>query len=55
MKKLSITNFILLLAALGFGGSAHATLNVLTCEPEWASLAQELGGDKVSASSATAC
>ena len=24
-------------------------LNVFACEPEWASLAQELGGDKVSA------
>ena len=28
-------------------------LNVFACEPEWASLAQELGGDKVSAFSAT--
>jgi zinc/manganese transport system substrate-binding protein len=32
---------------------AHATLNVLTCEPEWTALTQELGGDKVNASSAT--
>jgi zinc/manganese transport system substrate-binding protein len=32
---------------------AHAALNVLACEPEWAALAQELGGDKVKASSAT--
>jgi zinc/manganese transport system substrate-binding protein len=32
---------------------AAATLNVFTCEPEWAALAQELGGDKVSAYSAT--
>jgi zinc/manganese transport system substrate-binding protein len=32
---------------------AVAALNVFTCEPEWASLAQELGGDKVSAYSAT--
>jgi zinc/manganese transport system substrate-binding protein len=30
-----------------------AALNVFTCEPEWAALAQELGGDKVSAYSAT--
>ena len=30
-----------------------AALNVFTCEPEWASLAQELGGDKVSVFSAT--
>jgi zinc/manganese transport system substrate-binding protein len=32
---------------------ALAQLKVLACEPEWAALTQELGGDKVSASSAT--
>lgn len=32
---------------------AHAALNVFACEPEWAALAQELGGDKISVSSAT--
>jgi zinc/manganese transport system substrate-binding protein len=32
---------------------AHAALNVLACEPEWASLVKEIGGDKVSATSAT--
>ena len=32
---------------------AHAALNVLGCEAEWASLATEMGGDKVNASSAT--
>jgi zinc/manganese transport system substrate-binding protein len=32
---------------------AAAALNVFACEPEWAALAQELGGDKVSAISAT--
>ena len=31
----------------------NAALTVLACEPEWAALAQELGGDKVKASSAT--
>lgn len=31
----------------------HAALNVLTCEPEWAALVTELGGDKVKVSSAT--
>jgi zinc/manganese transport system substrate-binding protein len=40
---------VLALAAL----PAAATLNVFTCEPEWAALAQELGGDKVSVYSAT--
>jgi zinc/manganese transport system substrate-binding protein len=33
--------------------SALAQLKVLACEPEWAALTQELGGDKVSVSSAT--
>lgn len=32
---------------------AAATLNVFACEPEWAALAQELGGEKVKATSAT--
>jgi zinc/manganese transport system substrate-binding protein len=33
--------------------SAHASLNVLACEPEWEALSNELGGDKVKVSSAT--
>jgi zinc/manganese transport system substrate-binding protein len=32
---------------------AHAGLRIFACEPEWAALAQELGGDKVSVFSAT--
>ena len=32
---------------------AHAALNVFACEPEWAALATELGGDKLQAFSAT--
>ena len=32
---------------------AQAALNVVACEPEWAALAKELGGDTVSVSSAT--
>jgi zinc/manganese transport system substrate-binding protein len=39
----------LVLAAL----PAHAALKVFACEPEWAALAQELGGDLVEATSAT--
>jgi zinc/manganese transport system substrate-binding protein len=46
--KLAVAS-VLALAAL----PAAATLNVFTCEPEWAALAQELGGDKVSVYSAT--
>jgi zinc/manganese transport system substrate-binding protein len=40
---------VLAIAAL----PAAAALNVFACEPEWAALAQELGGDKVSVYSAT--
>jgi zinc/manganese transport system substrate-binding protein len=40
-------------AAAAFAASASAAVNVFACEPEWASLARELGGDKVSAFSAT--
>jgi len=47
--------FTVLLAVLATatGGHAMAALNVFACEPEWAALAQELGGDKVSVFSAT--
>ncbi len=47
MKKL-----IALLAFL-FAQTALADINIFSCEPEWASLSQELGGDKVSVFSAT--
>ena len=33
--------------------ASHADLKIFTCEPEWASLAQEIGGDLVDTSSAT--
>ena len=46
--------YILLSLSYGFLASpAHATLNILACEPEWAALATELGGDKIKVSSAT--
>jgi zinc/manganese transport system substrate-binding protein len=35
-----------------FTGHAFSAVNVFACEPEWGALAQELGGDKVSAYSA---
>ena len=50
MKKL--LGMVVLLAA-GSSLPAQAALKVLACEPEWAALAQELGGDVVSVSSAT--
>src|SRR2546423_15556612 len=45
----------LLIAAVSavFAVPALAAVNVFAFEPEWASLAQELGGDKVSVFSAT--
>jgi zinc/manganese transport system substrate-binding protein len=39
------------LAALA--APAFAVVNVVACEPEWAALAREIGGDKVNVSSAT--
>lgn len=35
------------------GGAAHAALNVFACEPEWAALVKELGGDEVRVYAAT--
>ncbi|MCE9661777.1 MAG: zinc ABC transporter substrate-binding protein [Burkholderiales bacterium] len=44
----------LLLAALAAVSiQAQAVLNVVACEPEWAALATELGGDKLKVSSTT--
>lgn len=44
---------LLLLTLLLAANAAQAALNVLACEPEWASLTQELAGDLVRVSSAT--
>jgi zinc/manganese transport system substrate-binding protein len=51
MKKLCLIMLTALAAATSC--AAHAAVNVLACEPEWAALAMEIGGDKVKASSAT--
>jgi len=51
MKTIIRTLAAALLAALTL--QAQAALNVVACEPEWAALARELGGDKVNATSAT--
>lgn len=51
MKKLFFA-LAAVLAAVAPSAS-HAAVNVLACEPEWAALAMEIGGDKVKASSAT--
>ena len=39
---------VLGLAAALSSATARAALDVFACEPEWAALAKELGGDKVS-------
>ena len=49
----SILTFAVALGAILAAWPAAAALKVFACEPEWGSLAQELGGDKVSVSSAT--
>jgi zinc/manganese transport system substrate-binding protein len=38
---------------LAASGASQAALNVLACEPEWADLAQRLGGERVKVASAT--
>ena len=50
-RSASFFGFVCLLWA--FTGMAQATLNVFACEPEWAALAKELGGDRLEIYSAT--
>lgn len=46
--------YILLATSLALASlPAHAGLTILSCEPEWAALAGEIGGDKIKVSSAT--
>jgi zinc/manganese transport system substrate-binding protein len=44
---------IVVLLSFASVAPAHAALRVFACEPEWAALAREIGGDKVEATSAT--
>jgi zinc/manganese transport system substrate-binding protein len=44
---------VLILLGSVLAAPAHAALRVFSCEPEWAALAKEIGGDKVDATSAT--
>ena len=48
----TIVEALILLLCAG-AAPAYAAINVFACEPEWAALAQELGGDKVSTFAAT--
>jgi zinc/manganese transport system substrate-binding protein len=38
---------------LAFIAPAHSAVHVFACEPEWAAVAREIGGDKIDATSAT--
>jgi zinc/manganese transport system substrate-binding protein len=53
LRSAALGRTILLSLSLLFAAHANAAVNVVACEPEWASLAKEIGGDKVNASSAT--
>lgn len=48
MKNIIFVTILLLVPLV-----SKADLNVFACEPEWAALAQEIGGDKVKTNSAT--
>lgn len=51
--KLKMIKPLLLLSLLSCIPTANANLNVFACEPEWASLAQTIGKDKLDVYSAT--
>lgn len=52
MKNI-VKSVSLSVSLLFVGLPAHAALTILACEPEWAALAGEIGGDKIKVSSAT--
>ncbi|MGB5621214.1 MAG: zinc ABC transporter substrate-binding protein, partial [Gammaproteobacteria bacterium] len=51
LRILLLSGALLLLASLA--ATAADTLRVFACEPEWAALASELGGERVDVYSAT--
>ena len=51
MKKIIISSSLLLMLTMTH--SVMAALNIFACEPEWSSLADEIGGDRVKIYSAT--
>jgi zinc/manganese transport system substrate-binding protein len=53
MKTRSYLKYLFLGVAPFFCATALAAVNVFACEPEWAALAAELGGENVSAFAAT--
>lgn len=48
-----IRKFLLIATVAGLPVAANAELSVFACEPEWAALAREIGGDNIDAYSAT--
>jgi len=48
MKNIIISSLLLISPVV-----VHADLNIFVCEPEWAAVATEIGGDKIDVSSAT--
>ena len=50
-KFIAITATILILSSMH--GRASDAVNVFACEPEWAALAKEIGGERVKTFSAT--
>ena len=53
VMKLKLLIVMLFCIAVQFPGDAAAALRVFACEPEWAALAEEIGGDRVKVSVAT--
>jgi zinc/manganese transport system substrate-binding protein len=53
LYRICVAALGLALTAFSTIGRAHAELSVFACEPEWAALASEIGGDKVSVFTAT--
>lgn len=47
------TSLLVLLALTFYTQSSFAKFNIFTCEPEWSALAEEIGGNKIKAFSAT--
>jgi zinc/manganese transport system substrate-binding protein len=50
---MKLTFALLMTLAAAWCAQAQAAINIFACEPEWAALAREIGGDKVSVYQAT--
>ncbi len=49
----TVIKYAVLVVSLAASQAAFAKLNIVACEPEWAALAEALGGEKVKVSTAT--